>query len=151
MAYNDNTDLNLELKVNDSAAATQSVRAFDNNASSFTFEVERESFNSLEVSILNEDNLDLDNHYIVYDLVSEHNYKALIVSENPFYIAATLEAYGKIDTIDVKIMKSMSLILLQVMGFTFLILIVPLMFCQLMVQFGCLTQQRVFLDLGLLF
>lgn len=102
ISYNENANLSIELKVNDVVSGDLiSVNALANQPSSFSFVSERDSFTSFEVSILNQDNLDLDNHYVSYDLIAEHNYSALIVSENPFYLAATLESYGKIETIDI--------------------------------------------------
>lgn len=96
-SYNEDSTLTLELKIDNNNVSTNSYNVEKNTDTNFEFEVDCRSFDSFEVSIKEEDGLDLDNHFVMYNLVKEHNYKALIVSENPFYLQATLEAYGKLE------------------------------------------------------
>lgn len=96
-SYNESTNLNLELKIDEIQTSLMPIKVEENTDTKFEFQVNCRSFNSFEVTILNDDGLDLDNHYVMYNIIKEHNYKALIVSENPFYLQATLEAYGKLE------------------------------------------------------
>lgn len=64
------------------------------------YEYSNINFDYLEIRIDNEDSLELDNTYIVYNLIKEHEYKALIVSDSPFYIKNIMASYG-ISEVDV--------------------------------------------------
>ena len=99
ISYNSNQDLTVSLYVNDEKTSTTTVSAVKLENARYEFEIERASFTKLEVVIENADSIDLDNHYETYNLAAEHNYKALIVSDNPFYLVAVLQSYG-INTVD---------------------------------------------------
>lgn len=99
ISYTTTLDLTISLYVNDVKSATTKVNAVAASNTSYTLEVERDNFDKLEVVIENQDNIDLDNHYETYNLAAEHNYKALVVSDNPFFLVAGLQAYG-INTVD---------------------------------------------------
>lgn len=98
-SYNSTEDLTISLYVNDTKSATTVVNAIKLDKTSYTLEAEKASFEKLEVVIENQDNIDLDNHYETYNLAAEHNYKAIVISENPFYLVAVLQSYG-INTVD---------------------------------------------------
>lgn len=99
-AYNGNGSVNLNLIIDNTLASTQSIQLEEGNDTTYTFEVEDiTSFSNYEVVIENSDACAIDNSYKVYNLVLEHNYKALIVSSQPFYFQAILESYGKIEEI----------------------------------------------------
>ncbi|MCQ2772050.1 MAG: VWA domain-containing protein [Bacilli bacterium] len=52
---------------------------------------EGKDFGELEIIIENEDALACDNNYKLYNVASEHNYNAVVVSEKPFFIGAVLQ------------------------------------------------------------
>lgn len=77
-------------KLVESKAVDTSLENYNN----ISFNYSNVYFDYLEVVIENTDALDLDNHYIVYNLIKEHEYKALIVSDYPFYINNVMKAFG---------------------------------------------------------
>ena len=99
-SYFESKEIEMELLVNNSSVETIKINVEKGVNSTYNFSVERNAFDNYEVRINESDNLDLDSHYFVYNLVAEHNYKALIVSERPFYFEALLESYSKIDSYD---------------------------------------------------
>lgn len=94
ISYENDKDLSLELYMDGKLVETKNVLCLKGVKTPYSFTVNRSRFSSFEVKIANEDCLALDNSVTVYNLVAEHNYKALVVSKNPFYLLAVLEAYG---------------------------------------------------------
>ncbi len=109
-SYNGNGTADVALIVDDEVVSTQSIELVEDTPTAYSFEVQDvASFANYEVRITSDDANKLDNSYKVYNLVLEHNYKALIVSSQPFYFQALLESYGKIEettTIDYKEYKN---------------------------------------------
>lgn len=99
-AYNESKTIELELLVDGVSKSVIALNTKSNEETSYSFEVEDiTTFNNYEVRIKDTDSLSLDNSYVVYNTVLEHNYKALVVSNKPFYFQAILESYGKIEDI----------------------------------------------------
>ncbi len=100
-SYNGEGNAEAELIV-DGVSVSKTTLALKEEECDYKFEAEDiTSFSDYEVVITTKDSLSLDNNYKVYNLVLEHNYKALLVSNRPFYMEVLLESYGKIKDIDV--------------------------------------------------
>ncbi len=100
ISYDNDIICDLEFLIDGKSIETKSVNLLKNTNYEFNFTYEISNFSYYEIRVNTVDDLDMDNSYFVYNLVSEHNYKALIISEKPFYFEAILNAYGKVDTID---------------------------------------------------
>lgn len=99
-AYNGNGTVSLDLIIDGTVVSSQNILLEENKETQYSFVVEDvTNFSNYEVAITSNDACELDNNYKVYNLVLEHNYKALIVSSQPFYFQAILESYGKIEEI----------------------------------------------------
>lgn len=99
-AYNGNGTVALDLIIDGTVVSSQNILLEENKETQYSFVVEDvTNFSNYEVAITSSDACELDNNYKVYNLVLEHNYKALIVSSQPFYFQAILESYGKIEEI----------------------------------------------------
>lgn len=99
-----NNKINVSLYSDNQLIETKEIDFSDNDSKDITFESNNANFDYLEVRIENEDALALDNQYIVYNIVKEHEYKALIVSDYPFYLNNIMKAFGvnKIDVLATK-------------------------------------------------
>ena len=100
ISYNSDTECELEFLIDGESVEKKTVTLTKNTEFEYSFSYEIDNFNYYEIKANVSDDLDMDNSYIVYNLVNEHKYKALIVSVSPFYFEAILNAYGKIDDVD---------------------------------------------------
>lgn len=100
ISYDKDVTLNLEVLVDDESKDLKDISVTKNEVSNYSFDIPVSSFDYYEVRINDSDDLIIDNSYFVYNLISEHNYKALIVSKRPFYFEVLLDSYSKLDSID---------------------------------------------------
>ncbi len=100
ISYDKDVTLNLEVLVDDESKDLKDISVSKNEVSNYSFDIPVSTFEYYEVRINDNDDLIIDNSYFVYNLISEHNYKALIVSKRPFYFEALLDSYSKLDSID---------------------------------------------------
>lgn len=99
ISYESDSTLNLDFYIDGTKHGSVSVNCLKGQKTSYSYEFSRNNFKSIDIKITNSDSLELDNNISLYNLTEEHNYKALVVSDNPFYLLAVLESYG-ISTID---------------------------------------------------
>lgn len=97
ISYTNDTTLNLDIYVNDLLEGTVNVDVIKGQEAEFNFESETLSFESIKVVIKNEDSLSLDNTNIIYNLEKKLEYKALIISDNPFYLYNAITTVGNAD------------------------------------------------------
>lgn len=101
ISYSTEASLNLELYVDDELKDEMSINVKPSEQYEYVFRVELASFKKARIHIKNEDSLALDNDYELYNITEEQAYKALIVSENEFYLQSILKVYDKVQSIDV--------------------------------------------------
>lgn len=75
-------------------AAEQKLQSLPKEGAQLSFELDIESFDLLEIRILDGDANPLDNTHKLYNLKSENSYDALLVSDTPFFFESALEAVG---------------------------------------------------------
>ena len=101
ISYTNDSKIDLELYVDDELIDEMSVDVKSSEQYEYLFEVELTTFKKARIHIKNEDSLALDNDYELYNISEEQDYKALIVSDNEFYLQSILKVYDKVKTIDV--------------------------------------------------
>lgn len=95
VSYISDTSLEVELTAErdgeDPVSQKQSVSVQAGKEQEVTFSVaEAADFTALSLRIETEDALMKDNEIVVYNTVQEHDYRALIVSKEPFYLSALI-------------------------------------------------------------
>ena len=103
VSYESNTKLHLELSIDGEKVSEQEIELEKNTPKAFTFTTFVESYGSLTVKIVESDSLALDNQVVLYNLKSENSYKALLVSDTPFFLETVLKVVGNAD---VKVMST---------------------------------------------
>ena len=88
-----------EMKV---ATATLEVSLLKGEVKQFTLPLEIDDYYSMSVSIVEADALLEDNEVVVYSVDAANEFTALVVSEQPFFIASALEATSAIKITKVK-------------------------------------------------
>lgn len=101
ISYTNDSKIDLELYVDDELIDEMSVDVKSSEHYEYAFEVELSTFRKARIHIKNEDSLALDNDYELYNISEEQDYKALIVSDNEFYLQSILKVYDKVKTIDI--------------------------------------------------
>ena len=98
LSYENDATLTVQVYVDNSRspAGSTDVQLTTGEGKDFTVTLAEEQFASLTVSIRQSDNLSLDNRVVLYNSRSDASYKTLIVSNQPFFINATLGALGNI-------------------------------------------------------
>ena len=91
--------LNVELYFDKGLAHSESINVVAGEETEFTFETTKEKFSTIEVRINNTDSLASDNQAFVYNVLEEHEYNTVIVSETGFYIESAIKASGTTDVI----------------------------------------------------
>lgn len=93
------TELQVELDGQEPIVQTNAISVKAGKEQEIVFSGEWASkFLSLKLIVKNEDALMKDNEVVVYNTAQEHDYRALIISDNPFYLSALLMS---IDVADV--------------------------------------------------
>lgn len=101
ISYTNDSKIDLELYVDEELIDEMSVDVKSSEQYEYAFEVELSTFRKARIHIKNEDSLALDNDYELYNISEEQDYKALIVSDNEFYLQSILKVYDKVKTIDI--------------------------------------------------
>lgn len=101
ISYTNDSKIDLELYADEELIDEMSVDVKSSEQYEYAFEVELSTFRKARIHIKNEDSLALDNDYELYNISEEQDYKALIVSDNEFYLQSILKVYDKVKTIDI--------------------------------------------------
>ncbi len=101
VSYTSDKALELRLSVDGKTVDTVRVKTKAGKTAPITLEAPIERFDSLTVSLSGKDCYELDNSVTVYNLESDKAYNTLIVSEEPFFLQAVLDALtdSKIETV----------------------------------------------------
>ena len=93
-SYTSDANLRVELYVNDSRWAAESVTLSVAKGESVAVELSAKvsAYDSFKLVIANKDDLPQDNEVVCYNLKSEESYSILIVSETPFFLEAAFDA-----------------------------------------------------------
>ena len=94
LSYESDTDLTLNLYLDDELVDTQTISVLKEIESKYAFHVSKRNYQKANVVIINEDALILDNSNIIYNLSNEEKPNILLVSEKPFYLQAMINAIG---------------------------------------------------------
>ena len=95
ISYYEDKAINLQLFLDDTFESEITINCLSNQSQTFTFNIEHVNFNTAKVIITNEDDLMVDNEYILYNHESISNYNILLISENPFYLKSILSVLGE--------------------------------------------------------
>lgn len=95
-SYENDATVTVQVFVDDSrrASASTDVALTAGEGADFTLSFEAVTFSSLTVAIRQGDNLSLDNRVTLYNSRADKSNKTLIVSNQPFFIQATLKSLG---------------------------------------------------------
>lgn len=99
ISYESDETLGVEVFVNGNLKSTKEVICKKGEVNEFSTYVEGNEYESIEVKITNDDDLDLDNNEILYNLKKNHEYKTLIVSDRPFYLESVIDSVGNTDVV----------------------------------------------------
>ena len=106
ISYTSDANLRVELYINDSKKAAESVTVSATKGEQITVELSHKvsSYDSFRLVIANKDDLPEDNEITSYNLKSEESYSILIVSDTPFFLEASLDTLtdSVIDTVSPK-------------------------------------------------
>ncbi len=94
VSYESDITLNINVFVDSTLQTTKDVVCQKGVVTEFSAYVFDTEYQSLEVRITNEDNLDLDNNEILYNVEKTHDYTTLIVSDRPFYLSTVIDSVG---------------------------------------------------------
>ena len=93
-SYTKDYDLTLKLFLDDEFIQEIELSCIKDVAKEFSIEVETQEFEKASVIIVTEDDLSLDNEYVLYGNESIDNYKILLVSDEPFYLKSILNVFS---------------------------------------------------------
>lgn len=96
ISYSKDDVITVNFYVDDILANTLQVSASANVKTPFSYLCNKTDFSTIRVEIANQDHLMIDNYNIVYNVEKEHSYRALIVSDRPFYIESIIKTIGNI-------------------------------------------------------
>ena len=94
VSYEKNVTLTLNLYIDGENKSTVKVPLKKAEPSSFTFDINVESYEAATVKISNTDALALDNEAVLYNVKNENAYKTLLVSDTPFFLESVLQVVG---------------------------------------------------------
>ncbi len=95
-SYNIDEDLTLDLYLDGQLSTSLDINCKADEETIFNMEVSLQEFKEAKVSIRQEDDLLLDNDYILYGNESVDNYKVLLASDEPFYLKQVLGVIGNV-------------------------------------------------------
>ena len=93
-SYTKDENLSLQLFLDDKLISETEVSCIKDTAKEYSFEIDVYDFEKAMVKIVTEDDLVLDNEYILYGNESIDNYKILLVSDEPFYLKSILNVFS---------------------------------------------------------
>lgn len=94
ISYGSDADLNVNFYVNNELVEQRVISVNASQKTPFVFESSIVNYDSVKVCITNSDDLMVDNEYIIYNVVKEHLYNILLVSDYPFYLETVLSLVG---------------------------------------------------------
>lgn len=94
-SYDIDNSLTIELYLDDEFVLSSDVICIKDVATEFSIETSYKEFIKASVKITNEDDLSLDNEYVIYGNESIDNYKILLVSNEPFYLKSILNVFNQ--------------------------------------------------------
>lgn len=97
VSYASDQVLSVEVYVNNTLLTTKDAVCTKGVEREFTTYVNVTDYETLEVRITNDDDLELDNRDILYNIEKTHAYSTLIVSDRPFYLTSAIETVGNTD------------------------------------------------------
>ena len=93
-SYAKDYNLTLKLFLDDEFVQEIELSCIKDVAKEFSFEIATQEFEKASVKIVTEDDLSLDNEYVLYGNESIDNYKILLVSDEPFYLKSILNVFS---------------------------------------------------------
>ncbi len=96
ISYAKDETISLEIYVDSKLVTTLNINALNGIVTPFSYIYNKTEFGEIKVVIANQDNLMLDNTNTIYNLEKEHSYRALIISDRPFYIESIIKTLGNI-------------------------------------------------------
>lgn len=97
VSYEQDATLNVEIYINDKLETTENIDVVKMEETPFTYTSNTADFSEIKILITNEDALNLDNSSIIYNVEKNHEYKALVVSDRPFYLLSAIATVGNTD------------------------------------------------------
>lgn len=97
ISYESSETLGVEIYVNGTLKSTKEVVCEKGVVNEFTTYVDENVYSSLEIKITNDDDLDLDNNEILYNVEKNHDYSTLIISDRPFFLSSIIESVSNTD------------------------------------------------------
>ena len=97
ISYESSETLSVEVYLNGTLKSTKEVVCEKGVVKEFTTYVDENVYSSLEVKITNDDDLDLDNNEILYNVEKNHDYTTLIISDRPFFLSSIIESISNTD------------------------------------------------------
>lgn len=94
ISYESNATLGVEVYVNNELKTTKECVCTKGVVNEFSTYLDVNDYEILEIKITNDDNLDLDNNEILYNVKKTHAYTTLIVSDRPFYLESVISTVG---------------------------------------------------------
>ena len=102
ISYESDALLSIEVYVNNELKATKDAVCTKGVVKDFSTYVDVNTYDTLEIRITNDDNLDLDNKEILFNTEKTHAFKTLIVSDRPFYLESIISSVGNTDITVIK-------------------------------------------------
>ena len=97
VSYEQDATLNVEIYIDDKLETTKNIDVVKMEETPFTYTSNTTDFSEIKILIINEDALNLDNSSIIYNVEKNHEYKALVVSDRPFYLLSAIATVGNTD------------------------------------------------------
>lgn len=102
VSYEKDENLNIEIYLDEQLVKEETVSVKKNELTNFNTTIENKDFNTLKVTIKNEDSLLLDNSYILYNIDKSTEYSVALISENPFYLHTAINTLGNASILWIK-------------------------------------------------
>lgn len=99
ISYESDVMLGVEVYVNNELKTTKEVDCKKGIVTEFSTYVDVNEYETLEVKITNDDNLDLDNTEVLFNTEKTHEYTTLIVSDRPFYLESVINSVGNTEVL----------------------------------------------------
>jgi len=90
LSYESDESLKINVYVDGVLEKEDLIKVSKLESKSFNYRLSKNDFDSIKVVIENEDGFIFDNNYEIYNVEKEHQYKTLLVSDNPFYIGTAI-------------------------------------------------------------
>lgn len=94
ISYEEDAKITVELYVNNEYHSEMICDAKKLTNTEYRFTYEGTDYDSLKIKIKEIDSLALDNEQIIYNVIKEHSYSTLLISDSPYYIQSVLKMVG---------------------------------------------------------